>query len=123
MIMSKPLSSVPRGASLARQELAVTLGVEEELFLVDSDAGIFEACERTGGSHRVVRDLLRSQIETNTRVCGSVAELRMALCETRQIVIAAAGQYGAAAMAASTHPFACGGRRRSRQRTATSGSR
>ena len=113
--MAKSPSSTPRGASPAHQELAVTLGVEEELFLidpgsrdllVDPDVGIFEACERTCGPHRVVRELLRSQIETNTRVCGSVAELRVALRETRQIVIEAAGQYGAAVMAASTHPFA-----------------
>ncbi len=113
--MAKSPSSTPRGVSPAHQELAVTLGVEEELFLidpgsrdllVDPDVGIFEACERTCGPHRVVRELLRSQIETNTRVCGSVAELRVALRETRQIVIEAAGQYGAAVMAASTHPFA-----------------
>ena len=113
--MSKPPSSTPRGASPARQDLAITLGVEEELFLVDPDSrdllvdpdtGIFETCERTCGPHKVVREFLRSQIEINTKVCGSVAELRTALRETRRIVIEAAGQYGAAAMAASIHPFA-----------------
>ena len=98
-----------------RKETAITLGVEEELFLVDPatrdllvdpDETIFEVCEKTSGAHKVVRELLRSQIETNTRVCNSVAELRTALCETRQIVIDAAERHGAAAMAASTHPFA-----------------
>ena len=93
----------------------ITLDVEEELFmvdpdtrelLVDPDEGIFEACERTSGPHKVVRELLRSQIETNTRVCGSVAELRTALRETRRVVVEAAERHGAAAMAASTHPFA-----------------
>ena len=112
--MPKPPSS-SRGASLASQDLAITLGVEEELFLVDPDSrdlltdpdvGIFETCERTCGPHKVVREFLRSQIEINTRVCGSVSELREALRETRQIVIEAAGQYGAVPMAASTHPFA-----------------
>ena len=112
--MPKPPSS-SRGASPASQDLAITLGVEEELFLVDPDSrdlltdpdvGIFETCERTCGPHKVVREFLRSQIEINTRVCGSVAELREALYETRQIVIEAAGQYGAVPMAASTHPFA-----------------
>ena len=112
--MPKPPSS-SRGASLASQDLAITLGVEEELFLVDPDSrdlltdpdvGIFETCERTCGPHKVVREFLRSQIEINTRVCGSVSELREALRETRQIVIEAAGQYGALPMAASTHPFA-----------------
>ena len=112
--MPKPPSS-SRGASPASQDLAITLGVEEELFLVDPDSrdlltdpdvGIFETCERTCGPHKVVREFLRSQIEINTMVCGSVAELREALRETRQIVIEAAGQYGAVPMAASTHPFA-----------------
>ena len=112
--MPKPPSS-SGGASPASQDLTITLGVEEELFLVDPgsrdlltdpDVGIFETCERTCGPHKVVREFLRSQIEINTMVCSSVAELREALRETRQIVIEAARQYGAVPMAASTHPFA-----------------
>ena len=67
---------------------AITLGIEEEFFLVDPesrglladpDPGIFETCEKHQGPHKVVREFLRSQIETNTRVCGSVAEVRAAL--------------------------------------------
>ena len=113
--MSKPTPSTPGGTPSAHQEFALTLGVEEELFLVDPGSrdlltdpavGIFEACERTCGPHKVVREFLRSQIEINTRVCGSIAEVRAALRETRQIVAEAASQYGAAVMAASTHPFA-----------------
>lgn len=112
--MPKPHSS-SGGASPASQDLAITLGVEEELFLVDPDSrdlladpdpGIFETCERTRGPHKVVREMLRTQIETNTRVCESVSDLRTALRETRRIVLDAAGQYGVAPMAASVHPFA-----------------
>ena len=97
------------------QDLAITLGIEEEFFLVDPesrdlvadpDEGIFEACERSGGPHKVVHEFLRSQIETNTRVCGSVADVREALSETRRIVVEAAEAHGARVMAASTHPFA-----------------
>ena len=97
------------------EELAITLGIEEEFFLVDPgsrdlladpDPAIFDACESACGPHRVVREFLRSQIETNTRVCASVAELREALRETRRIVVEAAERHGAAVMAASTHPFA-----------------
>ena len=97
------------------QDLAITLGVEEEFFLVDSetrdlvadpDEGIFEACERSGGPHKVVHEFLRSQIETNTRVCDSVADVRTALGETRRLVVEAAEAHGARVMAASTHPFA-----------------
>ena len=93
----------------------ITLGVEEEFFLVDPDSrdliadpaeAIFEACERGAGPHKVVREFLRSQIETNTRVCGSMAELRTALGETRRLVVDAAAQHGAVVMATATHPFA-----------------
>lgn len=94
---------------------AITLGVEEEFFLVDPetrdlladpDEGIFEACGQASGEHKVVHEFLRSQIETNTRICGSVAEVRQALRETRRLVIEAAEQHGARIMAASAHPFA-----------------
>lgn len=95
--------------------LAITLGVEEEFFLVDAASRdlladpapeIFELCERNAGPHKVVHEFLRSQIETNTRVCGSVGEVRQALRETRALVADAAARHGAKLMAASTHPFA-----------------
>ncbi|MDE2914894.1 MAG: YbdK family carboxylate-amine ligase [Paracoccaceae bacterium] len=109
------------GSDLAKPEpgnapgFSLTLGVEEELFLVDRksreplvdpDIRIFETCERTCGPHKVVRELIRSQVETNTRVCASIDELRTALQETRRIVIRAAAEYGASVLAASTHPLA-----------------
>ena len=93
----------------------ITLGLEEEFFLVnpetrdlitDPDPGLFAACERDSGPHKVVHELLRSQIETNTRVCDSLADLRAALVETRSLVVETASRFGAAVMAASTHPFA-----------------
>ena len=96
-------------------EPLITLGVEEEFFLVDPDSrdlladpdpGIFETCDANCRPHKVVREFLRSQIETNTRVCESVAEVRAALRQTRRLVIEAAQQHGSAVMAASTHPFA-----------------
>lgn len=97
------------------EDLKITLGVEEEFFLVDPntrdlvadpDPGILAVCEKNSGPHKVVTEFLRSQIETNTRVCTSIAEVRTALMETRRIVIEGAAQYGAAVIAASTHPFA-----------------
>lgn len=97
------------------EDLKITLGVEEEFFLVDPntrdlvadpDPGILAACEKNSGPHKVVTEFLRSQIETNTRVCTSIAEVRTALMEARRIVSEGAAQYGAAVIAASTHPFA-----------------
>ncbi len=96
-------------------EFAITLGIEEEFFLVDPrtrdlivdpDVGIFEASEKASGAHKIVREFLRAQIESNTRVCNSVALLRQALRETRGTIIEAAERHGAALLAASTHPFA-----------------
>ncbi len=96
-------------------EFAITLGIEEEFFLVDPrtrdlivdpDVGIFEASEKASGAHKIVREFLRAQIESNTRVCNSVALLRQALRETRGTIIDAAERHGAALLAASTHPFA-----------------
>ena len=99
----------------SESDLNITLGVEEEFFLVDPDSrdlesdpnpGIFEACERNRGPHRVAHEVLRTQIETSTRVCGSVTEACEAVRETRRLVIEAAAEYGVAVLAASTHPFA-----------------
>ncbi len=102
-------------ATGAQGDAAITFGVEEEFWLVDPHSrdiiadpapGIFEWCERNRGPHGFVHEFLRSQIETNTRVCGSVADLRRALKETRRVVVEAAARHGAVVMAASTHPFA-----------------
>ena len=98
-----------------KENLTITLGVEEEFFLVDPesrdllvdpDRSIFETCKKERGTHKIVREFMRAQIETNTRVCESVPEVRAALHETRRIVIKAAEQHEAAVMAVSTHPFA-----------------
>ena len=99
----------------ADTDVDITFGIEEEFFLVDPDSrdmiadpdpGIFDWCEKNRGPHGFVHEFLRSQIETNTRVCESVADLRAALKETRRVVTEAAARHGAAVMAASTHPFA-----------------
>ena len=96
-------------------DLDITLGVEEEFFLVDPDTrdldsdpdpGIFEACQRNRGPHTVAHEVLRAQIETSTRVCASVTEACEAVRETRRLVVEAAAKHGLAVLAASTHPFA-----------------
>ena len=101
--------------SASDANLSITLGIEEEFFLIDPesrdllhdpDPGIFEAGAASAGPHQVVEEFLRSQIETNTVVCNSISSLGEALKATRRLVIGAAEQHGAAVMAASTHPFA-----------------
>lgn len=94
---------------------AMTFGIEEEFFLINPDTldllaepdkRIFRACEQRRGRHKVVPEFLSTQIETSTRVCMSVADARTALLETRGMVVDAATEFGARALAASTHPFA-----------------
>ena len=97
------------------RDVDITFGVEEEFWLVDPesrdiiadpDPRIFDWCEQNRGPHGFVHEFLRSQIETNTRVCRSVADLRGAVKETRRTVVEAARRHGATVMAGSTHPFA-----------------
>ena len=96
-------------------ELNITLGVEEEAFLIDPDTRdlvsdpdpqLFDECEKNAAPHKVVRELLRSQIETNTRVCHSVIEVREALIETRGLIHKTAKRFDYDIAAISTHPFA-----------------
>ena len=95
--------------------LEISLGVEEEFFFVDEnsfdlvpDEGnrILEACQAKKSRHGFVPELLTSQIESNTRPCDSVKEIREAITETRSIATNSARQHGAHLFAASTHPFA-----------------
>jgi len=70
--------------SLLRDQPSFTLGVEEEYLLVDAEtlelavdppAGFMPACQEqvTG---QVVNELMRAQVETATKVCADVAEVR-----------------------------------------------
>ena len=93
----------------------ITLGVEEELMIVDPrtrdvvanpDEGIMARAVALAGEHKVVSEFMRSQIETNSRVCGSVAEVEQSLRETRRCAIEATREHGARVIASSTHPWA-----------------
>ena len=93
----------------------ITIGVEEELMIVDPatraviadpDPDIFEQARERAAPHRVVNEFMRSQIETNSKVCQSIGELAQSLRETRNAVIEAARSHGARIIASSTHPWA-----------------
>ncbi len=96
-----------------QDQFPITLGVEEELFLVDPETcdlvvdpnpGFFSDCENFGGPHQYVHELFRSQIESNSRVCNSMDEVRQYLVESRNTLLEIADKYGATILAASTHP-------------------
>ena len=100
---------------MARSEPSFTIGIEEEYLLVDREGRdvaidppdeIFAACQAETGTGLVEAELLRSQIEAETRVCETVAEARDDLARLRRTISEVAMGYGLAPIAASTHPFA-----------------
>ena len=93
----------------------ITMGIEEELMIIDRSTGevitdpateIFERARETARPHQIVNEFLRSQIESNSKICANVQEIETSLRETRQAVIGAAREHGAAVIASSTHPWA-----------------
>ncbi len=93
----------------------ITLGIEEELMIVDPgsrdvvsepDKQVLVQASEQAGEHKVVSEFLQSQIETNSKVCASIAEFEQSLRETRRCVIDAARAHGGQVIASSTHPWA-----------------
>ena len=93
----------------------ITLGIEEEFFLVDRetldlvadpDPGLLAAFAKVQGTYRIVPELLRSQVELNSPVCHSVAEARAAIVAVRHALLSLTDQYDIGLMGSSTHPFA-----------------
>jgi len=89
-----------------------SLGLEEELFVVDPTAGRLlnvgdEVLEQLGQLERgeVKSELHRSQVELITGVCTTVDEAVAELCELRRAVLAT----GVGLIAAGTHPAAVEG--------------
>jgi carboxylate-amine ligase len=100
---------------MSRAEPSFTVGIEEEYLLVDRESRdvvsdppqeIFAQCQAIAGDKLVNSELLRSQIEVDTRVCETVAEARQDLARLRRLTRQVADGYGLAPIAASTHPFA-----------------
>ena len=98
-------------------EPSFTVGIEEEYLLVDRETRdlVVEAppdllgrCEaRLSG--RVAPEFLQSQIEVGTNRCETIAAAAAELAELRGCIAEVATDYGLAAIAASTHPFAVWG--------------
>ncbi len=99
---------------MAVREPSLTIGIEEEYFLLDRVSGevvadpprtMLEECEGllTG---QVSPEFLRSQIEVETRVYRTVGEARADLASLRATVAKVAAKHGLAPLAAGTHPSA-----------------
>ena len=92
---------------------ALTIGVEEELQLVDPETlALAPGVEKLLGPDGLKTELFACLIETNTPVCESAEEARAELARLRRVVLeAAAARDGLAVAAAGSHPF-CGPRSR-----------
>ena len=101
-----------------------SIGAEEEFFLADAQglqiarrtsAGFLRDCKEQMGV-RVSRELLQSQIETNTAVCASIAELGAGMRQLRQRLIQTADQHDLVVVASGTYPTADWGGQRHTQK-------
>ena len=90
----------------------LTLGIEEEYQLIDPETrelsplgpDILDAGEKVLPG-QIKPELMRSQIEVGSRICGDVAEVRSEVIRLRRSVCELAAERGLAIAAASTHPF------------------
>lgn len=88
-----------------------TVGVEEELFVVDDETGGLSACAaeviaaaRHSAHDQIDHELSRSQVETGSAVCGDLDALTASLTSLRRRLHAAARDCGARVLATGTHP-------------------
>lgn len=93
---------------------AFTVGIEEEYLVVDRETRdlikdpppeMWTSLRELLGP-QVAPEFLRAQIEVGTKVCAKLVEAREDLATLRRDLSAVVGRYGAAIIAASTHPFA-----------------
>ena len=88
---------------------ALTLGVEEELFLVDPATGApAPAVERVLGPIGLKTELFSCLVETNTPVCETPAQARHELERLRGLARERARAVGVEVLASGSHPFGRG---------------
>jgi carboxylate-amine ligase len=89
-----------------------TLGVEEEFQIIDPETmelrshvvHLLSAAAR-GLGDQVKQEMHQSIVETGTKICENVSELRLEMHRTRNELVAAAEKTGLRVAAAGTHPF------------------
>jgi glutamate---cysteine ligase / carboxylate-amine ligase len=85
---------------------ALTIGVEEELLLVDRETvALAPGVEKLLGPAGLKTELFACLIETNTPICESAEEARGEVARLRGVVREAAAREGLAVAAAGMHPF------------------
>ena len=89
-----------------------TIGVEEEFQIIDPETlelrshviQLLSAASR-GLGDQVKQEMHQSIVETGTKICDNVGELRVEMHRTRGELVAAAERTGLQVAAAGTHPF------------------
>ncbi|PYU54307.1 MAG: carboxylate-amine ligase, partial [Acidobacteria bacterium] len=89
-----------------------TIGVEEEFQIIDpatcelrSHVSQLVSAASPDIAEQVKHELHQSIVETGTRICENVSELRIEMHRTRGELVAAAERTGLQVAAAGTHPF------------------
>jgi len=85
---------------------SLTLGVEEELMLLDPETfALAPGVERLLPAEGLKTELFSCLVETNTPVCETASEARAEVGRLRRLVIELAEREGLAVAAAGSHPF------------------
>jgi carboxylate-amine ligase len=85
---------------------ALTIGVEEELMLLDAATfALAPGVERLLPREGLKTELFSCLVETNTPICGTAEEARSELRRLRNVVAEAADREGLVLAATGTHPF------------------
>jgi glutamate---cysteine ligase / carboxylate-amine ligase len=85
---------------------ALTLGVEEELLLIDPETlALAPGVEKLLGPDGLKTELFSCLVETNTPVCETAFEARAEVARLRNVVLETAAREGLAVAGAGMHPF------------------
>jgi glutamate---cysteine ligase / carboxylate-amine ligase len=90
-----------------------TIGVEEEFQIIDPETlelrshvvQLLSAAASRGLGDQIKQEMHQSIVETGTKICDNVGELRLEMHRTRRDLVSAAESTGLAVAAAGTHPF------------------
>ena len=90
-----------------------TIGVEEEFQIIDPDTlelrshvvQLISSAAARGVGDLVKQEMHQSIVETGTKICENVSELRLEMHRTRSELVMAAESTGLQVAAAGTHPF------------------
>src|SRR5215469_2473443 len=90
-----------------------TIGVEEEFQIIDPETlelrshvvQLLSSAAARGVGDLVKQEMHQSIVETGTKICVNVSELRLELLRTRSELVMAAESTGVQVAAAGTHPF------------------